>query len=50
VEGTFTPTGTSYLVYKTNAFTVTAGTHTVEFIGLDPSGGDSTVLIDQASI
>ncbi len=48
--GTFTPTGTTYSVYTTNSFTVTAGTHTVEFIGLDPNGGDNTALIDDAFI
>jgi fibronectin type 3 domain-containing protein len=50
VVGTFTPSGTSYNVYTTNNFTVTAGTHTLSFIGLDPNGGDNTALIDQASI
>ncbi len=50
VVGTFTPTSTTYGLYTTNSFTVTAGTHTVEFIGLDPNGGDNTALIDDASI
>ncbi|SRR5579883_2363629 len=50
VVGTFTPSGTSYSAYTTNAFTVSAGMHTVEFIGLDPSGGDNTALIDQSVI
>jgi hypothetical protein len=50
VVGTITPSGTSYGVYGTNTFTVTAGTHTVTFIGLDPSGGDNTALIDEVSI
>ncbi len=50
VVGTFTPSGTTYKLYTTNNFTVTAGTHTIEFIGLDPNGGDNTTLIDDASI
>jgi hypothetical protein len=50
VVGTFTPSGTRYNLYTTNAFTVTAGTHVVAFIGLDPNGGDNTALIDAASI
>src|SRR5262249_28584268 len=50
VVGTITPSGTNYGVYGTNTFTVTAGTHTVTFIGLNPSGGDNTALIDEVSI
>jgi hypothetical protein len=50
VVGTFTPNGTGYKLYTTNAFTVTAGTHTVKLIGLDPNGGDNTAFIDQANI
>src|SRR5262249_34276978 len=34
VVGTFTPSGTSYQVYTTAAFTVTAGAHTIKFQGL----------------
>jgi hypothetical protein len=50
VVGTFTPSGTSYNLFTTNTFAVTAGTHIVAFIGLDPNGGDNTALIDAASI
>jgi hypothetical protein len=50
VVGTIKPTGTSYNLYSTNTFTVTAGTHTVKFVGLDPNGGDNTALLDEASI
>ena len=35
VVGTFTPSGTSYQSYSTAAFTVTAGSHTITFQGLD---------------
>ncbi len=40
----------SYALYTTTTFTVTAGTHTIEILGLDPHGGDNTALIDQVSI
>ena len=50
VVGTIKPSGTSYALYTTNAFTVTAGTHTVEFVGLDPNGGDNTAFIDEVTI
>ena len=50
VVGTFTPSGTSYQSYSTVAFTVTAGTHTIEFQGLDSAGGDNTAFIDAVSI
>ncbi len=50
VVGTFTPSGTSYALYTTSVFTVTAGTHTVAFVGLDPSGGDNTAFLDDVSV
>jgi hypothetical protein len=50
VVGTFTPGSTNYASYTTSAFTVTAGSHTVEFVGLDPNGGDNTAFLDEASI
>ena len=50
VVGTFTPSGTSYQSYSTVAFTVTAGTHTIKFQGLDSAGGDNTAFIDAVSI
>jgi S-formylglutathione hydrolase FrmB len=46
VVGTFTPSSTSYQTYSTSAFTVAAGSHTIEFQSLDSAGGDNTVLID----
>lgn len=46
VVGTFTPNGTQYSSYSTSTFTVTAGTHTVEFVGLNPHGGDNTAFVD----
>ncbi len=50
VVGTFTPTGTSYQTYTTSRFTVSAGAHTIEFLGLDTAGGDNSVLIDDVSV
>jgi hypothetical protein len=47
VVGTYTPGDASYTAYTTASFTVTAGSHTISFIGLDPDGGDNTALIDQ---
>ena len=50
VVGTFKPTSTSYQVYTTGPFTVTAGAHAIEFLGLDTAGGDNTVFLDAVSI
>ena len=46
VVSTFTPAGTGYSLYTTATFTVSAGTHTIVFQGLDGAGGDNTALID----
>ena len=45
----FTPSGTSYATFTTNNITATAGTHTLTFVGLNPSGGDNTAFIDQVT-
>jgi hypothetical protein len=50
VVGRFTPTGTSYQSSMTSSFTVTAGTHTIEFQGLDSAGGDNTAFIDAVAL
>ena len=50
VVGTFKPTGTSYQTYTTAAFTVTAGAHTIEFLGLDTAGGDNTAFLDAVAV
>ena len=50
VVGTFKTTSTSYQTYTTAAFTVTAGTHTIEFLGLNTAGGDNTAFIDAVSV
>jgi len=48
--GTFQPPGSTYLTYATNAFTVAAGVHTIQFKGLDTIGGDNTAFIDNVAI
>jgi uncharacterized repeat protein (TIGR01451 family) len=48
--GSFTPASTSYAGFTTSVFTVTAGAHTIGFVGINPSGGDNTAFIDQVAI
>ena len=50
VVDTFTPASTSYATYTTASFNVTAGSHTITFVGVDPTGADYTALLDQVSI
>jgi archaellum component FlaF (FlaF/FlaG flagellin family) len=50
VVSTFLPTSTSYQEETTATFTVTAGTHTIEFLGVDSATGDNTVLIDDVTV
>jgi hypothetical protein len=50
VVGIFTPADTSYQRYITGAFTVTEGTHTITFKGLDSAGGDNTAFVDAVQI
>ena len=45
--GTATPASTSYGSYQTANFTVTAGMHTIQFVGVNPLGGDNTAFIDE---
>ena len=41
------PAGTTFGLYATSSFTeVTAGVHTIEFVGLSPASADSTAFID----
>ncbi len=40
-----------YGFYATSNFTVTAGVHTIEFLGLNPTGGlDNTAFIDEVQL
>ena len=48
--GLITPVGTSYGLYETSNFTVAAGTHTIQFLGTNPQGGNNTALIDLVSL
>ena len=48
-SSTSNPTYT-YTSYQTSNFTVTAGAHTIEFLGLAPPSADSTAFIDNAAI
>jgi hypothetical protein len=50
VVGTFTPAGTAYSTLTTGNFTVAAGAHTIQFLGLNPNGGDNTALIDNVQL
>jgi hypothetical protein len=50
VVGTFTPSGTGYAGFTTAAFTVAAGSHAINFVGLDSAGGDNTAFIDDVQI
>jgi parallel beta-helix repeat protein len=43
--GTIDPTSSSYQGFTTNEFTVGAGTHVIEFLGLDTAGGSNTAMI-----
>ena len=45
-----TPVSTSYGLYQTLNFTVTAGAHTIQFIGTNPQGGDNTAFLDGVAI
>src|SRR5204862_434248 len=40
----------TYQNFTTAAFTVTAGSHTITFQGLDSAGGDNTALIDAVGV
>jgi len=50
VVATVTPAGTAYTSYTTAPFAVTAGSHTIAFVGTDPLGGDNTALVDSVQI
>ena len=48
--GLITPLSTSYGLYETANFTVAAGTHPIQFIGVNPRGGVNAALIDLVSL
>ena len=46
-----TPSGASYTLYQTANFTVAAGMHTVQFVGLtNPPSGYSTAFLDDVAV
>jgi subtilase family serine protease len=47
--GTFKPTSTSYTLFSATISNLTAGSHSIEFVGVDSAGGDNTVFIDQVA-
>jgi hypothetical protein len=48
--GAFTPAGTDYATYSTNSLRVTAGPHTLQFVGIDLDGTDDMVFLDDIGI
>lgn len=50
VVGTITTTSTSYNDFTTSSFSVGAGIHTLEFLGVNTLGGDKTSFIDNVRI
>src|SRR5262249_52963343 len=47
---TFTPADTHYNLYTTDSFSMTAGSHVISFVGLNPQGGDNTAFLDDVQI
>jgi hypothetical protein len=46
-----TPVGSQFANYVTGSFVVlTAGTHTISFVGLNPLGGDNTAFLDLVTL
>src|SRR5262249_11423476 len=50
VVATVTPSGSVFSAYSTEPFTLTAGAHTIEVVGLKPRGGGRTAVLDPISI
>jgi hypothetical protein len=48
--GLINPVNNLYGSYKSSTFAVTTGIHTIEFLGMDPQGGDNTAFIDQVTL
>lgn len=46
--GTFSPSSTAFSSYTTGTFTVTSGSHTIKFVGLN--AGDNTDFIDAVNL
>jgi hypothetical protein len=50
VVGSFRPSGTSYSTFTTGNFVLSAGSHTIEFLGAGSPGGKQTALIDNVRL
>src|SRR5262249_55641374 len=50
VVGAFTPTGADYQRYTADSFLLTAGSHLIRLVGLNPQGGDNTAFIDDFQV
>jgi hypothetical protein len=50
VVGSFRPSGTSYSTFTTGNFVLSAGSHTIEFLGSGSAGGKETALIDNVRL
>ncbi len=46
VTATIQPSGSSYTPFNTAPFTLSSGSYTLTFQGLNPNGGDNTALVD----
>ena len=44
------PTDDQYRLFKSHSFQLTAGNHTISLVGLNPAGGDNTLLIDDVRL
>lgn len=42
----FTPAGTSYQRFSSNAIALTSGSHSISLRGVNPNGGDNTAFVD----
>jgi hypothetical protein len=47
---TFIPADTNYASFTSDNFTVTAGAHTVSFVGIDPDGQENIAFLDQVGV
>jgi hypothetical protein len=45
-----TPSSTAYTLYQTSNFTVAAGTHTIQILGMSPATADSTAFISEVAL
>ncbi len=48
--GSFTPRGSSYALSSTGTFSLTPGSHTITFQGVNSAGGDNTALVDAINL